>query len=179
MCGLSPCHQVTSPTHPKKAKLSSGVFSFHDIRPFQSAIQYNSDWNFISKPPPSLLSLVAEAVPMKSRWWCGEPDPRRSPASRASFTTRPTSPPPRTTTPPPPLPADALRTWAPAKLRRPCRLSPPTTAPRPPAGYWSTAPKPATAAASAWGHCRGGPRGGRPRSWTGNPDTCTTLTPPR
>lgn len=115
---------------------------------------------------------------MKSRWWCGAPDPQPSRASRASFTIRPTSPPPRTTTPPLLLPADVLRTWAPAKLRRLCLLCLPTTVPRPPAGYWSTALKPVTAAALAWGQCRGGPRGGRPRSWTGNPDTCTTLTPP-
>lgn len=115
---------------------------------------------------------------MKSRWWCGAPDPQQSRASRASFTIRPTSPPPRITTPPLLPPADVLQTWAPAKLRRLCRLFRPTTAPPPLAGYWSTAPTPATAAALAWGQWRGGPREGRPRSWTGNPDTCTTLTPP-
>ena len=115
---------------------------------------------------------------MKSRWWCGAQDPQQSRPSRASFTIRRTSRPPRTTTPLLLLPADVLRTWAPAKLRRLCRLSLPTTVLPPRAGCWSTAPKPVTAVALAWGHCRGGPRGGRPRSLTGNPGTCTTLTPP-
>lgn len=115
---------------------------------------------------------------MKSRWWCGARDPRWSRASRDSFTIPPTSPPPRTTTPRLLPHADALRKWAPAKLRRLCRLSLPTTVPLPLAGYWSTALKPVTAAVLAWGQCRGGPRGGRPKNWTGNPDTCTTLTPP-
>lgn len=115
---------------------------------------------------------------MKSRWWCGAPAPRPSLISRASSTGLPTSPPPQTTMRPRRRLAGVFQTWPPAKPRRRCRLCRPTTVPPRPDGCWSTAPRPGTAAAAAWawGRWRGGPREGRPRSWTGSRGSCTTLT---
>lgn len=124
------------------------------------------------------ISLFAEIAPMKSRWWCGAQVPQRSLILRASYTGPPTSPPPQTMMLRRPPPAGVYQMWAPAKPPRLCRLSQPTTVPRPPAGCWSTAPKLETAAAWAWEPWRGGPRGGQLRSWMGSHDSSTTLTPP-
>lgn len=123
--------------------------------------------------------LFAEIAPMKSRWWCGALVPQRSLISRASYTGPPISPPPQTTMPRRPPLAGVYQMLAPAKPPRPCRPSQHTTVPPLPAGCWSTARRPRTAAAWAWEPWRGGRREGRPRSWTGNLDSSTTLIPPR